>query len=106
MNSKHLGADMVFAWPTAEIAVMGPDGAANIIFKNDIKNSADPMTTRAEKIAEYTDKFANPYVAASRGYVDDVIEPDSTRPRIISALEMLMSKRETRPAKKHGNIPL
>lgn len=106
MNSKHLGADMVFAWPTAEIAVMGPDGAANIIFKNDIKNAADPMAARNEKIAEYTDKFANPFVAASRGYVDDVIEPDSTRPRIISALEMLMSKRETRPAKKHGNIPL
>lgn len=106
MNSKHLGADMVFAWPTAEIAVMGPDGAANIIFKNDIKAAADPMAARAEKIQEYTDKFANPYVAASRDYVDDVIEPDSTRPRIISALEMLMSKRESRPAKKHGNIPL
>ena len=106
MNSKHLGADMVFAWPTAEIAVMGPSGAANIIFKKDIKNSDDPVKTRQEKITEYTDKFANPYVAASRGYVDDVIEPDSTRPRIISALEMLASKRETRPAKKHGNIPL
>lgn len=106
MNSKHLGADMVFAWPTAEIAVMGPDGAANIIFKNDIANSSDPMAARAEKIEEYTEKFANPFVAAGRGYVDDVIEPDSTRPRIISALEMLMSKRETRPAKKHGNIPL
>ncbi len=106
MNSKHLGADMVFAWPTAEIAVMGPSGAANIIFKRDIANSDDPIATRAEKIAEYTDKFANPYVAAARGYVDDVIEPDSTRPRIISALEMLAGKRETRPAKKHGNIPL
>lgn len=106
MNSKHLGADMVFAWPSAEIAVMGPDGAANIIFRKDIKNSADPVTARQEKIAEYTEKFANPYIAASRGYVDDVIEPDSTRPRLISALEMLMSKRETRPAKKHGNIPL
>ena len=106
MNSKHLGADMVFAWPSAEIAVMGPDGAANIIFKKDIANAADPISTRAEKIQEYTEKFANPYVAASRGYVDDVIEPDSTRPRIISALEMLMSKRETRPSKKHGNIPL
>ena len=91
---------------TAEIAVMGPDGAANIVFKNDIAASDDPMRTRAEKIAEYTEKFANPYVAASRGYVDDVIEPDSTRPRIISALEMLMSKRESGPAKKHGNIPL
>lgn len=106
MNSKHLGADMVFAWPSAEIAVMGPAGAANIIFKKDIANAEDPITERQEKIEEYTEKFANPYVAASRGYVDDVIEPDSTRPRIISALEMLMSKRETRPSKKHGNIPL
>ena len=106
MNSKHLGADMVFAWPSAEIAVMGPEGAANIIFRKDIAASGDPVTARQEKIAEYTEKFANPYIAASRGYVDDVIEPDSTRPRLISALEMLMSKRETRPAKKHGNIPL
>ena len=97
---------MVFAWPSAEIAVMGPAGAANIIFKKDIANAEDPITERQEKIEEYTEKFANPYVAASRGYVDDVIEPDSTRPRIISALEMLMSKRETRPSKKHGNIPL
>ena len=106
MNSKHLGADMVFAWPTAEIAVMGPAGAANIIFRKDIAAAADPVAARQEKIDEYVDKFANPYVAASRGYVDDVIEPDSTRPRLISALEMLMSKRETRPSKKHGNIPL
>lgn len=106
MNSKHIGADMVFAWPSAEIAVMGPDGAANIIFRKDIAAADDPITERQNKIAEYTEKFANPYIAASRGYVDDVIEPDSTRPRIISALEMLMSKRETRPAKKHGNIPL
>ena len=106
MNSKHIGADMVFAWPSAEIAVMGPDGAANIIFRKDIAAASDPITERQNKIAEYTEKFANPYVAASRGYVDDIIEPDSTRPRIISALEMLMSKRETRPGKKHGNIPL
>ena len=106
MNSKHLGADMVFAWPTAEIAVMGPAGAANIIFRKDIAAAADPVAARQEKIDEYVEKFANPYVAASRGYVDDVIEPDSTRPRLISALEMLMSKRETRPSKKHGNIPL
>lgn len=106
MNSKNLGADMVMAWPTAEIAVMGPDGAANIIFKKDIKNSADPVATRNEKIQEYRNKFASPYEAAKRGYVDDVIEPDSTRPRIIAALEMLASKRETRPAKKHGNLPV
>lgn len=106
MNSKHLGADMVFAWPSAEIAVMGPSGAANIIFRKDIAAADDPVAARQEKIAEYADKFANPYMAARRGYVDDVIEPDSTRPRIISALEMLLSKRETRPSKKHGNIPL
>lgn len=106
MSSKHLGADMVYAWPTSEIAVMGPDGAANIIFRKDIKNAADPMTVRAEKIEEYRQQFANPYEAAKRGFVDDVIEPDSTRPRIIAALEMLRSKRESQPAKKHGNIPL
>jgi len=106
MNSKHLGADMVFAWPSAEIAVMGPDGAANIIFRKDIAASDDPVSARSEKIEEYREKFANPYVAAARGYVDDVIEPSETRPRIISALEMLASKRESRPAKKHGNMPL
>lgn len=106
MSSKHIGADIVMAWPTAEIAVMGPDGAANIIFKKDIANSADPIATRAEKIQEYSNKFASPFVAAQRGYIDDIIEPDSTRPRIIAALEMLESKRETRPAKKHGNLPV
>lgn len=106
MNSKHLGADIVMAWPTAEIAVMGPDGAANIIFKKEIANSANPIATRAEKIQEYTNKFASPFIAAKRDYVDDVIEPDSTRPRIIAALEMLESKRESRPAKKHGNLPV
>ncbi len=106
MSSKHVGADVVMAWPTAEVAVMGPEGAANIIFRNDIKNSADPMATRAEKIQEYRNKFSSPYEAAKRGYIDDVIEPDSTRPRIIAALEMLLSKRESRPAKKHGNLPL
>ena len=99
-------ADIVMAWPTAEIAVMGPEGAANIIFKNDIKESSDPVTTRNEKIQEYRNKFASPYEAAKRGYVDDVIEPDSTRPRIIAALEMLASKRDSRPAKKHGNLPV
>jgi acetyl-CoA carboxylase carboxyltransferase component len=106
MNSKHLGADMVFAWPTAEIAVMGPDGAANIIFRKEISAADDPVAVRNEKIEEYRNKFSNPYIAASRGYVDDVIEPSSTRIRLISALEMLASKRENRPAKKHGNIPL
>lgn len=106
MSSKHLGADMVFAWPTAEIAVMGPDGAANIIFKKEIAASEDPEQTRSQKVEEYRDKFSTPYIAASRGYVDDVIEPATTRQRIISALDMLQTKRENRPAKKHGNIPL
>lgn len=106
MCSKELGADMVLAWPTAEIAVMGPDGAANIIFRKDIDASSDPKQTRAEKIQEYKDEFATPYKAAERGYVDDVIEPAHTRIRLIDALDMLSSKKEQRPPKKHGNIPL
>ncbi|NLM43194.1 MAG: methylmalonyl-CoA carboxyltransferase, partial [Clostridiales bacterium] len=106
MCSKDLGADQVFAWPSAEIAVMGPDGAANIIFKKEIEAADDPAAARQEKIQEYKDKFATPYIAASRGYVDDVIEPATTRPRLIAAFEMLESKRETRPAKKHGNLPV
>jgi acetyl-CoA carboxylase carboxyltransferase component len=106
MNSKHLGADMVFAWPSAEIAVMGPEGAANIIFRKDISGAEDPVAARTAKIQEYRDKFSNPYVAASRGYVDDVIDPVTTRLRLINALDMLAGKRENRPPKKHGNIPL
>ena len=106
MCSKHLGADQVFAWPNAEIAVMGPDGAANIIFKKDIENSNDPVSTRSQKIEEYRDTVANPYIAAERGYVDDIIVPSTTRPKLISAFDMLESKRENRPAKKHGNLPL
>ncbi len=106
MCNKELGADQVFAWPNAEIAVMGPDGAANIIFKHDIADSSDPVTTRQEKIEEYRDTVANPYIAAERGYVDDVIVPSITRPRIISAFDMLESKRESNPAKKHGNLPV
>lgn len=106
MCNKELGADMVFAWPTAEIAVMGPQGAANIIFREDIKNADDPVATRNEKIQEYTNEFATPYKAAERGYVDDIIEPNATRPRLVDAFNMLASKRESRPAKKHGNIPL
>ncbi|WFA07721.1 carboxyl transferase domain-containing protein [Tissierella sp. Yu-01] len=106
MCSKDLGADQVYAWPNAEIAVMGPDGAANIIFKNDIKNSSDPITTRKEKIEEYRDTVANPYIAAQRGFVDDVIVPGITRPRLISAFDMLETKRENRPSKKHGNLPV
>ncbi len=106
MNSKTLGADVVFAWPTAEIAVMGAEGAANIIFRKEIAEAEDPISKRQEKIEEYKTKFSNPYVAASGGYVDDVIDPAETRIRLASALEMLKSKRENRPAKKHGNIPL
>jgi methylmalonyl-CoA decarboxylase alpha subunit len=106
MCAKSLGADQVIAWPQAEIAVMGPDGAANIIFKDDIAKSENPIETRKAKIAEYRDKFANPYVAAARGYVDMVIDPTQTRAKIISAFEMLKSKREGRPPKKHGNIPV
>lgn len=106
MCNKELGADQVFAWPSAEIAVMGPDGAANIIFKNDIKNAEDPVSKRKEKIEEYKNTVANPYTAAARGYVDDVIVPSITRPRLISAFDMLESKRESRPSKKHGNLPV
>lgn len=106
MSSRHLGADMVFAWPTAEIAVMGSEGAANIIFRRDIEQSQNPEQLRSEMIEQYKSRFANPYVAASRGYIDDVIEPATTRPRLINALKVLASKREGRPAKKHGNMPL
>lgn len=106
MCSKELGADMVFAWPSAEIAVMGPDGAANIIFRKDIDSAEDPAAMRVQKLQEYKDEFATPYKAAERGYVDDIIEPAHTRIRLIDALDMLSSKKEQRPSKKHGNIPL
>ncbi len=106
MNSKHVRGDLNLAWPTAEIAVMGPDGAVNIIYRDEIANSSDPEATRAKLIAEYREQLANPYVAASRGYVDDIIEPRFTRARVISALEMLQNKRDALPPKKHGNIPL
>lgn len=106
MSSKHLGSDMVLAWPSAEIAVMGPQGAANIIFRKDIADAENPAAVRQQKVDEYTAEFATPYKAAERGYVDDVIEPAQTRPRLIAAFDMLAGKREDRPAKKHGNIPL
>ncbi len=106
MCSKDLGADVVIAWPSAEIAVMGPKGAANIIFRKDISDAKDPAAMRQKKIDEYTAEFATPYKAAERGFVDDVIEPSTTRPRLVDAFNMLASKRETRPSKKHGNIPL
>jgi acetyl-CoA carboxylase carboxyltransferase component len=106
MSSKHIGGDMNFAWPTAEIAVMGVEGAVNIIFKDRIAESADPAAERARLVGDYETRFAHPYVAAARGYVDDVILPSETRPRLIAALRMLADKREASPRKKHGNIPL
>lgn len=106
LNSKSIGADVVYSWPNAEIAVMGPNGAANIIFAREIAQSDDPEAVRAEKIEEYREKFANPYVAASMGMVDDVIDPRETRIKLIQSLEMMRNKKETRPNKKHGNIPL
>ncbi|WP_082233906.1 acyl-CoA carboxylase subunit beta [Halobacillus massiliensis] len=106
LNSKSIGADLVFAWPNAEIAVMGPEGAANIIFAKEIAESDKPEETRHEKINEYRERFANPYVAAGLGMVDDVIDPRETRVKLIQALDMLKDKHEERPYKKHGNIPL
>ncbi|HSO30433.1 MAG TPA: acyl-CoA carboxylase subunit beta [Candidatus Sulfomarinibacteraceae bacterium] len=106
MSSKHIRGDMNFAWPSAEIAVMGAEGAVNIIFKDSITGAVDPVAERARLVAEYVDQFANPYVAAARGYVDAVIRPSETRPRIITALAVLADKRDTNPRKKHGNIPL
>lgn len=106
MSSKHIRGDVNLAWPTAEIAVMGPDGAVNIIFRRELDKAEDPVARKAELVADYREKFANPYVAAERGYIDDVIEPKETRPRLINALEMLQNKRDSNPAKKHGNIPL
>jgi len=106
MNSKHIRADYNVAWPSAEIAVMGPDGAVNIIYRKEIAEAADPAAKRAELSQMYREKFANPYIAAARGYVDDVIMPRETRPRLIEALRMLQNKRDSNPPKKHGNIPL
>ena len=106
MSSKHIRGDFNVAWPTAEIAVMGPKGAVEILFRREIDESKDSARTMDERVAEYTEKFANPYVAASRGYLDDIIDPRETRPRLIDALEALVSKRDKNPPKKHGNIPL
>jgi acetyl-CoA carboxylase carboxyltransferase component len=106
MCSKHLGADMAFAWPSAEIAVMGAEGAANVIHAREIRAAEDPDAVRRQKIADYEQLFSNPYCAAARGYIDAVIEPSQTRARLIAALEALSGKRELRPAKKHGNIPM
>jgi acetyl-CoA carboxylase carboxyltransferase component len=106
MSSKHIRGDISYAWPSAEIAVMGPDGAVNIIFRKEIAAAEDPEGRREELVDEYRNTFANPYVAAARGYIDDVIEPAETRPRLIEALQMLQNKRDANPPKKHGNIPL
>jgi acetyl-CoA carboxylase carboxyltransferase component len=106
MSSKHIRADFNFAWPTAEVAVMGPEGAVNIVFRKQLEEASDPEQRRAELIEEYGSQFANPYAAAERGYVDDVIEPRRTRPVLIDALETALTERERRPPRKHGNIPL
>jgi propionyl-CoA carboxylase beta chain len=106
MASKHLLADFNFAWPTAEVAVMGPEGAVNIIYRRDIASSPTPDERRQKLMDDYKARFANPYVAAERGYIDDVINPIETRPKVITALETLLTKREPGPKRKHGNIPL
>ncbi|WP_407659968.1 acyl-CoA carboxylase subunit beta [Litorilinea aerophila] len=106
MNPRHIGADLVLAWPSAEIAVMGPDGAVNVIFRRELAQAEDPVARKNELVEEYRQRFANPYVAASAGFIDNVIEPHETRPRLINALEMLQNKHGSLPPKKHGNIPL
>jgi len=106
MASKHIRTDVNYAYPTAEIAVMGPEGAVNIVYRRELQKAEDPEKLRQEKVAEFRERFANPYIAAERGYIDDVIQPRDTRPRLIAALRMLETKRDTNPPKKHGNIPL
>jgi propionyl-CoA carboxylase beta chain len=106
MNSKHIGADMNYAWPTAEIAVMGAKGASEIIFKNEINKAENPETKLKEKEAEYQEKFANPYRAAARGFIDEVIEPRETRRKLIKSFSMLLNKKVLMPNRKHGNIPM
>ena len=106
MSSKHIRGDYNVAWPSAEIAVMGPEGAVNVIYREEIATATDPEARRAQLVAEYVERFANPYVAAARGYIDDVIEPRETRRRLVAALRSLATKRDTNPRRKHGNIPL
>jgi acetyl-CoA carboxylase carboxyltransferase component len=106
MNSKSVGADLAFAWPTAELAVMGPQGAGEIVYRHELEQSDDPDGLRAQLVQKYTEQYANPYVAAERGYVDDVIEPAATRSMLVKGLAMLRSKREELPRRKHGNVPL
>jgi propionyl-CoA carboxylase beta chain len=106
MSSKHIRTDVNYAWPTAEIAVMGPEGAVNVLYRRELAAAADPEAVRRAKVAEFREKFANPYVAADRGFLDEVIEPRQTRRKIVSALAMTRGKRDRNPPKKHGNIPL
>jgi propionyl-CoA carboxylase beta chain len=106
MSSKHIRTDVNLAWPSAEIAVMGPEGAVNVLYKRELESAPDPAALRAEKVAEFRQKFANPYVAAARGFIDEVIRPRQTRAKLISALAKLETKRDRNPPKKHGNIPL
>ena len=106
MASKHLRTDLNYAWPTAEIAVMGPEGAVNVLYKRELEAVKDPETLRAQKVAEFREKFANPYTAAARGYLDAVIQPRRTRQILVTAFESLASKRDKNPPKKHGNFPL
>ena len=106
MSSKHIRTDLNYAYPTAEIAVMGPEGAVNIVYRRELQNAEEPEKVRQEKIEEFRERFANPYIAAERGYVDAVIQPRDTRPKLIAALRMLETKRDMNPPKKHGNIPL
>jgi acetyl-CoA carboxylase carboxyltransferase component len=106
MSSKHIRTDVNFAYPTAEIAVMGPEGAVNIVYRRELQKADDPERLRREKVEEFRERFANPYIAAERGWVDDVIQPRDTRPKLIAALRMHETKRDINPPKKHGNIPL
>jgi acetyl-CoA carboxylase carboxyltransferase component len=106
MDSKSIGSDLAFAWPTAELAVMGPQGAVEIVYRRELQQAGDPATRRSELVADYTEKYANPYAAAERGYIDDVIDPADTRRKLVAGLRMLSTKREELPRRKHGNVPL
>ena len=106
MDSKSIGSDLCFAWPTAELAVMGPQGAVGIVYKRELDAAPDPTARRAELVEEYTERFANPYIAAERGYVDDVIDPKDTRKMLSRGLALLRTKKEDLPKRKHGNVPL
>jgi len=106
MDSKSVGSDLSLAWPSAQLAVMGPQGAVEILYRRELQQAADPEARRAELVDDYTSKYANPYVAAERGYVDDVIDPADTRRKVVAGFRMLRSKREDLPKRKHGNVPL